>query len=200
MNESARRISSQGAGDEHRLVRSAQAGDQKAFGDLVRLYRRSVYRICYGLTRSHEDADDLAQETFVRAYRALSRFRAGEPLLPWLARIAINTSYSLHRYRKRRPETSIEPLVEAGRQWGADDDPSERVEEAESRAHLMRAFEQLSPEHQAVLVLRVEQEMSYEDIARSLGVPVGTVMSRLARARAELRQRLRALRGEGNET
>jgi RNA polymerase sigma-70 factor (ECF subfamily) len=199
MNESARRIPIGGSGEETDLVRAAQAGDPQAFAELLRRHRGPVYRICYGLTRSHEDADDLAQETFLRAYQALSRFRAGEPFLPWLARIAINQSYSLHRRRKRRPETSIEPLVEAGQQWSAGDDPADEAAESEDRALLLRAFAQLGPEHQAVLVLRVEQEMSYEDISAALNVPIGTVMSRLARARADLKRRLDTLRGGGAE-
>jgi RNA polymerase sigma-70 factor (ECF subfamily) len=196
LNESARRIPCEGSGDEDALVRSAQAGDPRAFAELVRLHRRSVYRICYGITRRHEDADDLAQETFLRAHRAFSRFRAGEPLMPWLARIAINQAYSLFRHRKRRPETSLEPLVEAGEQWGVDDDPADHAVSAESRRLVAAAFDRLGLEHRAVLALRVEHEMSYEDIARTLNVPIGTVMSRLARARAELKKHLQSLRGE----
>lgn len=196
MNESARRIPSEGSGDEEALVRSAQAGDSRAFADLVRLYRRSIYRICYGITRRHEDADDLAQETFLRAYQALSRFRTGEPLMPWLARIAINQAYSLHRRRKRRPETSLEPLVEAGEQWGVADDPADHAVSAETRRRVAAAFDRLSVEHRAVLALRVEHELSYEDIARTLSIPVGTVMSRLARARAELAKHLASGGGE----
>ena len=195
MNESARRIPSEGSGDEDALVRSAQAGDTRAFAELVRLHRRSIYRICYGITRSHEDADDLAQETFLRAHQALSRFRTGEPLMPWLARIAINQAYSLHRHRKRRPETSLEPLVEAGEQWGVLDDPADHAISAESRRLVAAAFERLGMEHRAVLALRVEHEMSYDDIARTLSIPIGTVMSRLARARAELAKHLESLRG-----
>jgi RNA polymerase sigma-70 factor (ECF subfamily) len=196
MNEAARRISQEAPGDEGDLVHRAQAGDHRAFAELVRRHRRPVYRICYGLTRSHEDADDMTQETFVRAYQALDRFRVGEPMLPWLARIAINQSLSLHRRRKRRPETSIEPLVEAGRQWGTSDDPAAATVSAEERRQLLAAFEQLGMEHRAVLVLRVEQEMSYDDMAHAMNVPIGTVMSRLARARAELKKRLEALRGK----
>jgi RNA polymerase sigma-70 factor (ECF subfamily) len=184
--------------DETRLVEAAQRGDQASFGEIVRHYQRAVYRVAYGLTRNAADADDLAQETFVRAYQAIGRFRVGEPLYPWLSRIAVNQAYSLHRRRKRRPETSIEPLVEAGRQWAVDDDPADHADRGERQTQLQEAFEELSPEHQAVLTLRVVEGLSYDEIAQSVGVPPGTVMSRLSRARAELKARLRARIGESS--
>jgi RNA polymerase sigma-70 factor, ECF subfamily len=185
-----------GGGDDAALVLAAQGGDAAAFGEIVRRYQRAVYRVAYGLTRNPSDADDLAQETFVRAYQAIGRFRVGEPLYPWLSRIAVNLGYSLFRRRRRRPETPLEPLLEAGRQWASPDDPQEEASGHEFDEHLNSAFAELSKEHQAVLVLRVTEEMSYEEIARTLAVPIGTVMSRLARARVELRQRLKERTGE----
>ena len=173
--------------DEPALVRAAQKGDAAAFTEIVRRYQRAVYRVAYGLTRNAADADDLAQETFVRAWRALDRFRPDEPLYPWLSRIAINLSYSLFRRRKRRPETSIEPLIEAGRQWAGPEDPERDVTERERDAKIAESFAELKEDHRAVLVLRVVEGLSYEEIARTLNVPVGTVMSRLSRARSELR-------------
>jgi len=180
------------AEEETGLVRAAQAGEPQAFTAIVRLYQRAIYGLAYGLTRSHEDADDLAQETFVRAWQAIDRFRVGEPLYPWLARIATNQAYSLFRRRRRRPETSIEPLIEAGRQWGVEDDPSEHAEQTELRSRLNAAFEELSEDHRVILVLRVIQGLSYEEIATALNLASGTVMSRLSRARSELRTRLEA--------
>src|SRR5262245_1248067 len=117
--------------DEAGLVRAAQGGDQAAFTEIVRRYQRSVYRTAYGLTRNASDANDLSQEAFVRAYHAIGRFRAGEPLHPWLTRITVNLAFSLFRRRKRRPETALEPLVEAGRQWAAEDDPAANAERSE---------------------------------------------------------------------
>jgi RNA polymerase sigma-70 factor (ECF subfamily) len=196
MNEAAERNPSGRPSDEVDLVRAAQRGDQGAFAELVRRYQRAVYRVAYALTRNASDADDLAQETFVRAYQALGRFRSGEPLYPWLARIATNLAFSLFRRRRRRPETPLEPLVEAGMQWGVDRDPADDVAERERRRHLQEAFGELKPEHQAVLALRVVDELSYEEIASALGVPIGTVMSRLSRARTELKLRLKGKTGE----
>ncbi|HYM81811.1 MAG TPA: sigma-70 family RNA polymerase sigma factor [Candidatus Limnocylindria bacterium] len=196
MNQAVERNPGGRPGDEADLVRAAQGGDQAAFAEIVRRYQRAVYRVAYALTRNASDADDLAQEAFVRAFQALKRFRAGEPLYPWLSRITTNLAYSLFRRRKRRPETPLEPLVEAGMQWGVHDDPADAAADEEHRRHLRAAFAELKPEHQAVLVLRAIEDQSYEEIAQSLGVPIGTVMSRLSRARAELKQRLRARTGE----
>jgi len=183
-------------GDEAALVVAAQGGDRAAFGRLVKLYQRAVYRVAYGITRNASDADDLAQETFVRAYQAIGRFRVGEPLHPWLARIAVNLAFSLHRQRKRRPETALEPLVEAGHEFAGSDDPAENVARNERDRHLNAAFEDLSEEHRTILVLRVVEGMAYDEIARTLRLPAGTVMSRLSRARAELKARLKARTGE----
>lgn len=182
--------------DDSALIAASQKGDQAAFSELVRRYQRAVYRVAYALTRNTSDADDLAQETFVRAWGAIGRFESGQPLHPWLARIATNQAYSLFRHRKRRPETSIEPLVEAGMQWGTDDDPADHTAANERSARLRACFEQLSQEHQAVLALRAVQDLAYDQIAEALGVPVGTVMSRLSRARTELKRLMQAQTGD----
>ena len=192
MKTAPRRTPHAEPGEDAGLIRAAQGGDPAAFTEIVRRYQRAVYRLSYGLTRNAADADDLAQETFVRAYQALGRFRQGEPLYPWLSRIAVNLTYSLFRRRRRRPETSIEPLVEAGQQWAAADDPAAEAADRERAEHLRQAFAGLSPEHQAILVLRVVQDLTYEEIAQALEIPLGTVMSRLSRARAELKVRMKA--------
>jgi RNA polymerase sigma-70 factor (ECF subfamily) len=184
-------------GEEAARVREAQQGSTADFAEIVRAYQRPIVRVAYGLTRNAADADDLAQETFVRAWQAIGRFRVGEPLYPWLARIAVNLAVSLHRRRARRPEQSIEPLIEAGRQWGTtEDDPADHAERSEYDAMLREAMTGLAPEHQAVLALRAAEDMSYDEIARVLGIPVGTVMSRLARARLALKERLKARTGD----
>jgi RNA polymerase sigma-70 factor (ECF subfamily) len=196
MNSLARRTQWMEPGEEAARVLEAQSGDQAAFAEIVRCYQRAVYRVAYGLTRNASDSDDVVQETFLRAWQSLARFRVGEPLYPWLARIAVNTSFSLLRRRKRRPETAIEPLMSAGRQWAGKDDPEENAALSERELKLQAAFARLSEEHRAVLVLRVMEDLSYDEIARTLKVPMGTVMSRLSRARVELKLRFQALTGE----
>ena len=197
MNPYAPRTSEAQAEDAA-LVAASQKGDQRAFGELVRRYQRAVHRLAWSLTRNDSDADDLAQETFVRAWGAIGRFELGQPLYPWLARIVTNQAFSLFRHRKRRPETSIEPLVEAGQQWGVDDDPAEHSAESERDRALRACFGELAAEHQAVLALRAVQDLSYDEIAKALNIPIGTVMSRLSRARGELKRRLAEHSGEGS--
>ena len=176
--------------DDDALVAASQRGDQAAFGEIVRRYQRAVHRLAWSLTRNASDADDLAQETFVRAWGAIARFERGLPLYPWLARIVTNQAFSLFRTRRRRPETSIEPLLEAGKQWGIDDDPADHSARGERDVMLRECFGLLAEEHQKVLALRAVQELSYDEIAQVLNIPAGTVMSRLSRARAELKRRL----------
>ena len=132
----------------------------------------------------------------MRAWGAIGRFERGQPLYPWLARIVTNQAFSLFRHRRRRPETSIEPLLEAGQQWGVDDDPADHSARSERDARLRECFAELAEEHQAVLALRAVQDLSYDEIAQALQIPAGTVMSRLSRARAELKRRLAGRGGE----
>lgn len=195
MNRDAERTSPAGPSDDA-LIASAQRGDQTAFGEVVRRYQRAVYRVAYALTRNATDADDLAQETFVRAWGAIGRFETGLPLYPWLARICTNLAYSLFRTRKRRPEAPLEPLIDAGMQWGMDDDPAEHMARSERDKRLQECFAALAPEHQSVLALRAMQDLSYDEIAKALNVPAGTVMSRLSRARAELKRRMQEGSGD----
>jgi len=197
MNSPVGRTSTAGP-DDAALVAASQKGDQVAFGEIVRRYQRAIHRLAWSLTRNASDADDLAQETFVRAWGAIGRFETGHPLYPWLARIVTNQAFSLFRHRRRRPETSIEPLVEAGRQWGVEDDPAEHSARGERETLLRECFGQLAEEHQVVLALRAVQDLSYDEIASALNVPIGTVMSRLSRARAELKRRLAEYHGEAS--
>lgn len=197
MNADAERTSNAGP-DDAQLVELSQRGDQAAFGEIVRRYQRAVHRLAWSLTRNASDADDLAQEAFVHAWRAIGRFETGRPLYPWLARIVTNLAFSLFRSRRRKPETSIEPLLEAGQQWGVDDDPAEHSATSERDARLRECFDELASEHQAVLALRAVQDLSYDAIAQALNIPIGTVMSRLSRARAELKRRLAERSGEGS--
>jgi RNA polymerase sigma-70 factor (ECF subfamily) len=198
MESAERRNPSKDPRQEAGLIAAAQGGDAKAFGQLVRLHQRAIWRVAYGLTRNAGDADDLTQETFVRAWQALGRFRAGEPMHPWLAKIAVNLAFSLFRSRRRRPEVPLDPLVNAGQEFAGTSDPARETAERDHGQHLAGAFDELSEEHRTVLVLRVVDELSYDEIARTLNVPPGTVMSRLSRARADLRARLAARTGEAS--
>lgn len=160
-----------------------------AFESLVRRYQQRVYALCRRLTGAHQSADDLAQETFIKAYYALDRFESAWPLYPWLRRIAINAGLNYLKTRSR--ERSLEdgslgdrhvPAADPG------DDPEDRLERAEFQARLDWAVEALPADQKSVFVLRFHESLSYEEIARTLDLPLGTVMSRLNRARQKLKE------------
>jgi RNA polymerase sigma-70 factor (ECF subfamily) len=180
------------------LVRKAQQGDMDAFETLVRMYQRRVYALCRSLTGAHQSADDLAQDTFIKAYYALARFDTAWPLYPWLRKIAVNSALNYLKTRGR--ERSIEDESLGPRRVpaaGPSDDPEERLEQAEFRARLDRAVESLPPDQKSVFVLRFHESLSYEEISRALDLPLGTVMSRLNRARQKLKDLLDEPHGRG---
>ena len=159
-----------------------------AFESLVRKYQQRIYALCRRLTGAHQSADDLAQETFIKAYYALGRFDAQWPLYPWLRRIALNTGLNYLKARKRE-----RPLLEGtlgGRRTpfsAPADGPEEQLERAEFEARIERAVASLPADQRSVFVLRFHESMSYEEISRTLDLPIGTVMSRLNRARQKLK-------------
>jgi RNA polymerase sigma-70 factor (ECF subfamily) len=177
-------------------VRAAIAGDARAFRRLVESHMRAVYALAYRILGDADDADDVAQETFVRAFGALDRYDESYTFYTWLRAIATRVALNELAKRKRRRteggeafETASETVADGGA------DAMERLADVELRAAVQRGLGELPEEFRAVLVLRAEQQMSYAEIAHALDVPVGTVMSRLHRARALLR---RALDREGS--
>jgi RNA polymerase sigma-70 factor (ECF subfamily) len=170
------------------LVRKAQQGDMDAFESLVRKYQQRVYAICRSLTGAHQSADDLAQETFIKAYYALGRFDVQWPLYPWLRRIALNTGLNYLKARKRERPLLEGTLGARRTPFSAPaDGPEERLERAEFEARFERALASLPADQRSVFVLRFHESMSYEEISRTLDLPIGTVMSRLNRARQKLK-------------
>jgi len=146
-----------------RLMLAVKQGDARAFDELVESLRGRAFHVARSLVGSRDDAMDLAQETFLKVYRARDTFRDGEPFLPWFHRILRNTCFSFLRDRRRLRERSV-----SSHAAGAEDDEGD--------------YE--------ILALRHFKELSYRDIAAALGVPEGTVMSRLFHARRRLRERL----------
>jgi RNA polymerase sigma factor (sigma-70 family) len=175
---------------DERLAARAAAGDRSAFDALVTRHRAMVYRLCRAAAGSHADADDAAQETFLRAYKALHTYDAERPFLPWLRKIAWNCALSVRRdARAGIPLTSAEELPDPP-------DPSEGPDALasanEETRRVAAAVSALPPELRAVLTLRAVEGMSYAEIAEAGGIPVGTVMSRLSRARERLLAVLKA--------
>jgi RNA polymerase sigma-70 factor, ECF subfamily len=169
------------------LVRKAQQGDMDAFESLVRRYQHRVYALCWRLTGAHQSADDLAQETFIKAYFALGRFDAQWPLYPWLRKIAVNSGLNYLKTRGRERSLEEGSLGKRTPSAAKGDDPEERLERAEFQARLDWAVESLPADQKSVFVLRFHESLSYEEISRTLDLPLGTVMSRLNRARQKLK-------------
>ena len=172
---------------EAELLVRARRGDLAAFEQVVERHQRRVYAIARRIVRRHDVADDVAQEAFIRAYQALDRFDPTRPFGPWIGRIAANLAVN----HVRSPEAREDPLPEGHLETpSVADGPLDAVLESESRRLLAAALERLPAEQRAVFVLRAVEELSYREIAEALDISIGTVMSRLFRAREKLRQAL----------
>ena len=163
----------------------------------MRRYQRRVYAVACRILRRHDAAEDVAQETFIRAYRALGRFENGRPFGPWVVRIAANLAINQYRSPRRREEGLPEGHAEVP---SRDNGPLGQVLDREASAVLDDAVARLPEEQRAVFVLRVFEDLSYQEIASTLGLSMGTVMSRLSRAREKLRTALRPYLGHGGRT
>jgi RNA polymerase sigma-70 factor (ECF subfamily) len=171
--------------DEAQLIRRAQNGEREALGILVRRYQRRVFGLGMRFFGNADDAEDLVQDTFVRAWRGLDRFDVSRPFLPWLLRIAANRALTEIATRKRRGGVELdENLVWDGP--GADEDVARR----EMRVAVERALQELPDDQRMILLLRASDGLSYRDIAEALNIPIGTVMSRLSRAREAMRRKM----------
>ena len=175
------------------LIRRAQRGDADAFEQLLLEHQKNVYNLCYRMAGNPDDAMDLSQETFLRAWRCLDQYQFASAFSTWLYRLCSNLCIDF--LRKRRRQQTV-PLTfedaDGEEQTYAVPDvqplPEEQVELKLTRETLAAAMAQLLPEHRAVLQLRVVNEMSYEQIADVLDVQIGTVKSRLSRARTQLKK------------
>lgn len=184
------------SGADADLLRRCLAGDERAYRELVERYRRQVFSLARRMTGSVEDAEDLTQETFVRMFKALDRYDPTRPFAAWLMTIATRLSIDHLRRRKVRPisvtqreagsrdeEYTIEIVDSAPR-------PDERTAHAEEEIRVQRLIDSLPPHYRAVVLLRHQHDLSYEEIAEALHLPLGTVKARIHRARALLKDRI----------
>lgn len=171
------------------LARAAAGGDEAAFGELVRLFEKKVYNLALRMCGNPEDAADAAQEAFLAAWKGLPNFRGEAGFSTWLYRLTSNAAIDhLRRTRRQREEASLDD--EALRLDAVDGAPSPQAqaEGEELRAAVLSGLNQLSDDHRQALTLRELQELSYEEIAAILEVDLGTVKSRISRARGALRK------------
>ncbi|HEX3326069.1 MAG TPA: RNA polymerase sigma factor [Actinomycetota bacterium] len=175
--------------DDARLCEQARSGDVGAYEELVRRYQRLAYRTAYVVTRSAADAEDAAQEAFVKAYYALDRFRPGAPFRPWLMRIVVNEALNRKRAGSRQEGLALR-MTQGRPSGGVAPSPEVAVLDAEVSHVVIAALNQMSEKDRLVVALRYFFELSEAEMAQVLECPVGTVKSRLSRALARLKEAL----------
>ena len=169
------------------LILRARRGETEAFGELVRRTQTAVFNVCYRLTGERREAEDMAQETFIRAYERLGTFDLERPFLPWIRRVAANLC--LNHLSDRTPENA--ELNEEHDKRDAGESPSALVEQHELSGRIRAALLTLPPRYRVVIELRHFQDLSYDEIARTLDCPMSDVKSDLFRARKMLAEKLK---------
>jgi RNA polymerase sigma-70 factor (ECF subfamily) len=175
--------------EDRQLITDCLRGRTEAFGELVKRYQDRLYNAVYRYLDNAEDAQDVVQEAFLSAYQALDGFKGGSQFFTWLYRIAMN--HAIDRKRRRRLVLRVETLQEEDRHPIDESDaanPTEVLGKKEERERLHQALQLLSAEHRLVLILKDIEGLKYEEMAETLDVPIGTIRSRLHRARLELRE------------
>jgi len=189
-------VSSQAGIDESTLVAQAREGDTRAFGELVRRYEGKIFRLAQHVTQNREDAEDVLQETFLKAYEHLDQFQGNSKFYTWVVRIAVNQALMKLRRRKTDKSVSLDEQIDTGedtivREIAAwDEDPEQRFSREELGGILDTAIQSLEPPYRSVFVLRDIEELSTEETAEALDLSVPAVKSRLLRARLQLREKL----------
>jgi RNA polymerase sigma-70 factor (ECF subfamily) len=182
--------------EELDLVTRARTGEPTAFNDLVKKYERKIYRLAKNITQNDEDAEDVLQETFLKAYEHLGDFQGNSKFYTWLVRIGVNEALMKLRKRKSDRTVPLDEPVDTGEEtvvreiavW--EDDPEQKFSQDELGRILNDAIESLKPAFRTVFVLRDIEELSTEETAQALNVSIPAVKSRLLRARLQLREKL----------
>ena len=189
-------VNEAGIFDEAPLLERARGGDVRAFSDLVARYERKIYRLAKHITQNDEDAEDVLQETFLKAYEHFGEFQGNSKFYTWIVRIAVNESLMKLRKRKSDRTVSMDENIDTGEEtvvreiavW--DENPEQQYSREEVRHILDEAIDSLKPAFRAVFLLRDVEELSTEETAEALGLSVPAVKSRLLRARLQLREKL----------
>jgi len=185
--------------DELPLIEAARRGDADAFSELVSRYERKIYRLAKNITQNDEDAEDVLQEAFLKAFSHLNTFQGQSKFYTWLVRIAVNEALMKLRKRKSDRTVSLDEPTDTGEDtvvreiavWG--DDPEQKYTREELRGILDNAIQSLKPAFRTVFTLRDIEELSTEETAEALGISIPAVKSRLLRARLQLREKLTKL-------
>jgi RNA polymerase sigma-70 factor (ECF subfamily) len=178
--------------DDQELIAKAQDGDLYSFDLLVKRYQRRVYHLAYRMVKNHDAADDIAQETFIKAYLSIGSFKLGHAFYTWLYRICMNLSINyLKRQKYVISESQFEGEISPLEKETTNEDPLSLLVKEEQQKQIEQAIDLLPAKYKAVFILRVYEDLSYEEIAKTLKISLGTVMSRLFRARQRLQELLK---------
>ena len=178
--------------DDERLVAKAQEGDLFSFDHLVKKYQKKIYFLAYRMMKNHDAADDIAQETFINVYSSIKSFKPGYSFYSWLYRICMNLSINhLKRQKFVIPESQFEEEASPLEKETTTEDPLSLLVQKERERKIEQAIDSLPPKYKAVFILKVYEDLSYEEIAQTLKISLGTVMSRLFRAREKLQKLLK---------
>jgi len=178
--------------DDKGLIAKAQEGDLYSFDLLVKKYQKKIYFLAYRMVKNHDVADDMAQETFINAYSSIKSFKLGYSFYTWLYRICVNLSINyLKRQKFVISESQFEEEVSPLEKKTESEDPLNLLVQKEQGKKIEQAIDSLPPKYKTVFVLRVYEDLSYEEIAQTLKISLGTVMSRLFRARERLQELLK---------
>jgi len=188
-NKAVQKMDSNNEKNVLKYVRGSLSGDAKAFEWIIRKYQKRIYFTILQVVMNHEDADDMLQDTFIKAYTKLGTYNERFPFYPWLYRIAINTSLNHQKKKARLRAMSLEDLDGNGHQADLAESPTQMfdMEGSELVDKLKTALQRIPYEQRTVFILRVNDGLSYQEISETMDISMGTVMSRLSRARDKLR-------------
>lgn len=179
-----------------KLLMKAKNGDRDAFGELFRKYEKRVFRVARRMCGSDDEAWDITQDAFIRAMQAMDKFDTRYRFFTWIYRITTNLAINYSKKKMRRREVHFEEAYSAEGQQVIEDNLADRAAGEQLARSVSKAVEKLTPALKVVFVLRVDQQLSYSEIAESLDIAMGTVMSRLNRARDRIREELGLMLGE----
>ena len=168
------------------LIIAVKNGDCESFNPLIERYKLPLYKVMYRMVLNRDDAEDLVEEAFIKAYRSIKRFDTSRPFYTWLRRIAVNNAINFLKKERRNltePLEFVEKSLSNGR-----NDPIAMTKQKALKERINQAMKRLPEEFRSVLSLKIDEDLSYDEISKLLKIPKGTVMSRLARARQRLRQ------------
>ena len=180
------RVTASDREDDREAILASQRGDRAAFDRLVERHQREIYRLCFRYVNNHEDASDLAQDSFIKAYKAIGRFRGDSAFSTWLYRIAVNTCLNFRSARRMAQEELSESLPDPGVPV------VQRMQEREQSQQVRDAVARLPEKQRATLILKIYHDLTHEEVAGILGSSVGTVKANLFHAVGNLRKMLAA--------